>query len=260
MSLTIPPGPLSGQPPAEVNYRIEGPAHRLFAHDFGRRVRAELGGETVLDTERGRLVHETGLMPVLYAPAEDIRQDLLSPTGKHTHCPFKGVASYWSVTAGGKTAENAVWGYPEPKPESQWLRGWQAFYWDAMDAWYDEAEQVFGHLRDQYHRVDVRRTTRAVRVTAEGTVLAESTSALLLAETGFPNRFYLPLADVREDRLTGSDTHTICPYKGTASYRSLPGDPPRTDIAWEYPEPLPEASVLAGHLCFDPAKVTVDVG
>jgi uncharacterized protein (DUF427 family) len=260
MSLTIPPGPLSGSPPEEVNYRIDGPAHRLFAHPFPRRVRAEVDGVTVLDTERGRLLHETGLGPVLYAPVEDVRQDLLEPTDHHTHCPFKGDASYWSVRVGDRVAENAVWGYPEPKPEAPWLAGWQAFYFDRVDAWYDEDERVFGHLRDPYHRVDVRRTSRSVRVTSkDGQLLAETDRALLLSETGLPNRFYLPVDDVRTDLLTASDTHTHCPYKGDASYRSLGGAEPVADVVWEYPEPFAEAAQVRGHLSFYPEKVVIDV-
>ena len=257
MSLTIPPGPLSGSPGTEVNYTIDGPKHRLYAHPFPRRVRAEFNGVTVLDTERGHLLHETGLQPVLYAPVEDVRQDLLEPTGHHTHCPFKGDASYWSIRVDGKVAENAVWGYPEPKAEAPWLAGLQAFYWDRVDAWYDEEERVYGHLRDPYHRVDVRRTGRTVRVTSrDGQVLAESSRALLLSETGLPNRYYLPPEDVRTELLSGSDTHTHCPYKGDASYRSL-GE--LADVVWEYPEPFAEAARIKGYLSFYPEKVTIEV-
>lgn len=253
MSLTHPPGPLSGTP-GDTNYLIEGPKHRLFAHDFPRRVRAVFGGATVLDTEHGRLVHETGLLPVLYAPLDDFDRGLLTVTDHSTHCPFKGNATYWTVSAGGRSAENAIWAYEAPNPESAWLKGYAAAYFSAMDAWYDEEEQVAGHLRDPYHRVDVVRSARHVEVTAGGTVLAVSDRPLLLSETGLPNRFYLPLEDVRQDMLGGSETRTICPYKGTATYRSLDETP---DVAWLYEDPLPPSAVLAGHICFDPAKVTL---
>ena len=224
MSLTFSSGPLSGHSPETVNYRIDGPAHKLLMQEFPRRVRARLGGETVFDTVRASLLHETGLLPQVYVPQEDIRADLLRPTDHHTYCPFKGTASYWSVTAGGQVAENAIWAYPDPNSESRWLQGYAGFYWDAIDEWYDEDERVEGHIRDPYHRVDVRRSSRPVRVLLGGTVLAETHGPLLLSETGLPNRFYIPSADVRQDLLEESDTHTVCPYKGTASYWTVSAD------------------------------------
>ena len=225
MSLTFSDGPLSGHPPERVNYRIEGPAHKLLMHDFPRRVRAAFGGQTVLDTTRAVLLHETGLPPQLYAPIGDIRGDLIQPTDHHTFCPFKGTASYWTVTAGDQVAENAIWSYPEPNAEASWLQGYAGFYWAAMDEWYDEDERLEGQLRDPYHRVDVRRSSRHVRVLLGEEVLADTTRPLLLSETGLPNRFYLPAGDVRQDLLEPSDTHTVCAYKGTASYWSVPGRP-----------------------------------
>ena len=164
MSLTLPPGPLSGKAPETVNYRIDGPAHQLLMQEFPRRVRATFGGQAVFDTTRAVLLHETGYLPQVYVPQADIRAGLLSPTDHHTYCPFKGTASYWSVAAGDQVAENAVSAYPEPNPEAHWLQGYAGFYWGAMDEWYDEDERVEGHIRDPYHRVDVRRSSRPVRV------------------------------------------------------------------------------------------------
>jgi uncharacterized protein (DUF427 family) len=261
MSLTTPPGPLAGHLPETVNYRIDGPAHQLHCHDFPRRVRARFAGETVLDTLRGKLLHETGLLPVLYVPAGDVRTTLLEQTGRSTHCPFKGEASYWTVRVGDRVAENAVWGYQDPLPEAAWLRGYLAFYWEAMEAWYDEDEQVYGHLRDPFHRVDVRASSRRVRVLAGGEVVAESTQPRLLSETGLPNRWYLPAADVRRDLLQPSDTRTVCPYKGTASYWSLRiGGELLADAAWSYPDPLEDAAKVRGYLSFGHDAVTVEAG
>jgi uncharacterized protein (DUF427 family) len=255
MSLTLSHGPLGKQRPAEVNYRVDGPARLLFFGDFPRRVRARFGDHTVLDTCGGRLLHESGLLPVLYVPDSDISHELLHPTDHTSHCPFKGDASYWSVRADGRTAENAVWAYPEPIPTSGWLRGHKAVSWEAMDAWYDEEEEVFGHLRDPYHRVDVRVTNRSVRILAAGEVLAESTRARVLSETGLPNRLYLPRDDVCVT-LRPSDTSTVCPYKGTASYWSTQTS---TDVAWSYEDPLEDAAKVAGHLCFLHDDVTLEL-
>lgn len=252
MALTFGEAPLSSRPRATVNYRIDGPGHRLLFEPFPRRVRAVLGGETTLDTTSGMLLHESNLLPQLYLPRSDIRDDLLTSTDHHTHCPFKGTASYWSVTVHGQRAENAVWSYLDPLPEAGWLCDHVALYWDSMDAWFDEDEEVAGHLRDPYHRVDVRSTSRHVQVVAGDEVLAQSRHAVLLSETGLPNRFYLPADDVRTELLELSGTHTVCPYKGAASYRSL-----RTsseliaDVAWYYPEPLDGVRAIRGYLCFD---------
>ncbi|MBV9206247.1 MAG: DUF427 domain-containing protein [Actinobacteria bacterium] len=261
MSLTFSSGPLAGHPPQTVNYRIDGPAHKLLMQEFPRRVRAVFGGETVSDSVRAVLLHETGLLPQVYVPQEDIRAELLRPTDHHTYCPFKGTASYWTVTVGGQVAENAIWAYPEPNPESHWLRGYAAFYWDAMDEWYDEDERVEGHIRDPYHRVDVRRSSRPVRVLAGDTVLAGTRRPLLLSETGLPNRFYIPAEDVRQELLEPSDTHTICPYKGTASYWSAGvGDRKLTDAAWSYPQADGDAAAISGYLCFRHDELTTEVG
>jgi len=76
-----------------------------------RRVRAYFGGVAVADSKRAVLLYERGHLPTYYFPIEDVRQDLLTATDHHTHCPRKGDASYWSSTVGERTAENAVWGY-----------------------------------------------------------------------------------------------------------------------------------------------------
>jgi uncharacterized protein (DUF427 family) len=263
MSLTKSGGPLAADPPQTVNYEITGPVHRLFMQAFPRRVRAIFAGQTVLDSTRAVLLHETRLLPQIYVPNEDIRQDLLTPTEHHSVCGFKGTASYWSIEAGGRTAENAMWSYPDPNPESQWLRGYSAFYWSALDEWYDEDERVEGHLRDPYHRVDVRRSSRPVRVLLResGTVLAETSRPLLLSETGLPNRFYLPAEDVRQDLLEPSDTHTVCPYKGTASYWTVTADGRKlTDAVWSYPQAEGDSAAVSGYLSFLHDDVTVEVG
>lgn len=74
------------------------------------------------------------------------------------------------------------------------LKGYVSIYWDAVDQWLQEDEPLVGHLRDPYHRVDVRSSTRRVRVTAGGELLAETTQPKLLFETSLPTRYYIPRA------------------------------------------------------------------
>ncbi|MER5301907.1 DUF427 domain-containing protein [Streptomyces lasiicapitis] len=97
------------------------------------------------------------------------------------------------------------------------------------------------------HRITVEQGTQHVRVTQGGQVVAESRRPLVLRETGYPARYYLPPEDVRTDLLTPSETHTYCPFKGTASYWSLPD---AADTVWAYPEPKPEVALVKDHFCF----------
>ncbi|MEU0275224.1 DUF427 domain-containing protein [Streptomyces sp. NPDC006307] len=102
------------------------------------------------------------------------------------------------------------------------------------------------------HRITVEPGTDHVRVVHGGRVIAESRRPLVLRETGCPVRYYLPPADVRMDLLSPSDTHTYCPFKGTASYWSLDG---AKDAAWAYPEPKAEVAAIKDHLCFYETEV-----
>jgi len=151
-------------------------------------VRAVFSGATVLDTTSGMLLHESNLGPQLYLPRDDVRGDLLTRTEHRTHCPFKGDASYWSVTVNGQTAGNAMWSYLDPLPEASWLRDHVALYWGSMDAWFDEDEEVAGHLSNPYQRVDVSSTSRQVRWLAGDEGIDESRRGVGLSVTGLPNR------------------------------------------------------------------------
>ncbi|MEU3295647.1 DUF427 domain-containing protein [Streptomyces longwoodensis] len=112
------------------------------------------------------------------------------------------------------------------------------------------------------HRITIEQGDVRVRVVRDGQVLAESDRPLVLRETGCPVRYYLPAEDVRTELLTPSDTHTHCPFKGTASYWSLPGSAEGTDgtdRVWAYPDPKPEVAAIKGHLCFYDTEVVEDV-
>lgn len=255
MSISKRRAPLSTAPLGETNYRIDGPKHRLLFEAHARRIRAELDGRTVLDTVRGHLLHESEILPRFYAPLEDFDEALLEPTDHSTYCPFKGYASYFSLRVGDHLAENAVWTYEDPNPEAAWLKGFGCLYWEKADAWYEEDQQVFGHLRDPYARVDVLRSSRRAVIRADGEVVAESDSPTLLYETALPVRVYLRRDEVSAE-LRASDTATICPYKGTASYWSLNG---LQDAAWSYEDPLPEAASIAGLVSFIGEGIEVEL-
>jgi uncharacterized protein (DUF427 family) len=121
-----------------------------------------------------------------------------------------------------------------------------------MDAWFDEDEQVH-RLRDPYHRVDARQSSRRVEVRLDGEVVARTERPVVVHETGVPLRFYIPREDVGT-ALVASDTTSVCPYKGTASYWSLNGI---EDAAWSYEAPLESMLKARGNVCFDATKVEV---
>lgn len=257
MTLTIGTGPFGRETAGRFNFTRSGPAHVLYWEDQPKRVRLEVAGETIADTRRAKLLHETGLLPVTYLPLEDVRSDLLEDSDRSSHCPFKGDARYWSVRVGDRLVEDLLWGYPEPLEGAPPLAGYVAPYVDRVDAWYEEDERLLGHPHDPYHRVDALRSSRHVRVLLDGETVADTTRPVLVFETGLPPRPYLPREDVRMTALQPSDTTSVCPYKGVASYWAVEGE----DVAWSYEDPLPEATAAGGHLAFltgDHVVVEVD--
>jgi uncharacterized protein (DUF427 family) len=102
-----------------------------------RRVRIEVGGVTVAESGQPRILFETGLPPRYYLPLTDLRMDLLLPSTKQTHCPYKGMAEYWSVDTGQAVHEDIVWIYRTPLPESQKIAGLACFYNEKVDLYLD---------------------------------------------------------------------------------------------------------------------------
>jgi uncharacterized protein (DUF427 family) len=249
MSLTLGSGPLTANRAGVFNFDIDAasPKHTIYIEAVPQRIRAVLNGETVIDTRRAKVLYESNIMGQWYVPAEDVRADLLTPTGTSTHCPFKGDASYWTLTVGDRSLPDVMWGYEDPLPGSAAVKGMRAVYFDRMDAWYEEEERVFAHPRDPYHRVDARRSTDHVTVRIGGEVVAETTRPLKVFETSLPARWYVPAADVTAE-ITGSETTSQCPYKGQAIYHTVAG---AADAAWSYPKPLPGVEAIAGLLSFD---------
>lgn len=96
-------------------------------------VRVVFAGEVVLETRNALRLKEAGMQPVLYLPREDARMERFRRTTQKTHCPRKGDAAYYSIEAGGRTAENAVWTYETPFPASEPIKGYFAFYPNRVD-------------------------------------------------------------------------------------------------------------------------------
>lgn len=220
MSLTMGRGPFSTNPAGYFQPAL--PSDIVYVEPFLRRVRAHIGERTVIDSERVLLVHRVGQSPRYAFPERDV------PAG---------------VTS---TPEPAAAGHVSVK-------------WDAVTSWYEEDEQVFGHARNPYHRIDCVRSRRQLRVQVRGVVLVDTREVMSLFETASAPRLYVDRAHVRMDHLVASPTVSYCPYKGQASYWSarLDGELVQ-DIAWSYEDPTPESRRIAGLLSFYPERAKVE--
>ncbi|UCE87105.1 MAG: DUF427 domain-containing protein, partial [Deltaproteobacteria bacterium] len=121
--------------PAEAEASAEPPVPRVEIEAYPKRIRVSWNGETIADSKRAIRVLEANCDPVIYLPRDDVRMDLLVRTDHETFCPLKGEASYFSIAIGGRTSENAVWGYENPLDAVAGLEDYVAFYRDRVDAW-----------------------------------------------------------------------------------------------------------------------------
>lgn len=243
---------MSNQIEEQVGFSAgKAPKKNIKVEPSPRWIRVKFGGETIADSKRVLLLHERGHLPVYYFPESDVRKDLLVRTEHSSYCPRKGDASYWSIQVGDRLAENAVWSYQSPIPECQEIQGCFAFYWNQVDAWFEEEEEIFVHPRDPYKRVDAIASSRHVQIILNGVMVADSRRPVIVFETGVPVRYYLPKEDIRQELFEESPLHTSCPYKGTASYLSanIVGQS-YENIVWSYPNPIPEIPKIAGLYSF----------
>lgn len=224
-----------------------------------KRVRALLDGQTVLDTRDALLVYEPRRIVPWYAvPPADLHVELV----EHDPVPLPELRTpvlppfhdEWHTTPG-RALHLAGHGEVAFRPDDPALGGRVVVCWQPF-TWLEEDEPVMGHPHDPFKRIDVLRSHRHVRVEIDGVTLAESSRPLMLIETALPVRWYLPRQDVRMDVLTPSEKHTVCAYKGVASYFGVDGAP---NVAWSYRDPLHDALPVQDHLCFwRPAAVYVD--
>jgi uncharacterized protein (DUF427 family) len=193
-------------------------------------------------------------LPTYYLPFDDVVPGaLVDPVQDGTGL------TVWTVQAGGMRAGDAAWMHHGPPEPLEALAGLVTFSWSEPLRWFEEEERLVAHARDPHKRVDVVPSSRAVRVELGDVLLAESRRPLLLFETTLPVRYYVPLEDVHAE-LVPSQTRTVCPYKGVASWWSARvGDQLVDDIAWSYPSPVPENPRIAGLICFRNERVDLTV-
>jgi uncharacterized protein (DUF427 family) len=223
-----------------------------------RRVRAMLGGETVLDTTSALYVWEWPPYPQYYIPAADVRPGVLVDED-HPQKLHRGTARRHGLVAGGVSRPGAARVFGDDALAG--LAGTVRFDWAALDAWFEEDEEVFVHPRNPYSRVDAVRSTRTVRVELGGLVLAESASPVMVFETGLPTRYYLNRTEVNFEHLVPSATVTACPYKGkTTGYWSVrTGETVHPDLAWAYDFPTRQLLPITGMIAFYNEKVDVSI-
>jgi uncharacterized protein (DUF427 family) len=244
-----------------------------------RRIRAELAGKTALDSTAATLVWEPGRVVPQYAvPIEDIIAEVAEagpeagdrrgpgpvPYGPGGHQVLTPGTGFGVHTTEGTPLTLRIGDVERPgsafRPADPALAHLAVLDFAAFDTWREEEEQVVSHPRDPFHRVDVRRSSRRVRVELDGRVLAESHRPSMVFETGLPVRHYLPPEDVDTSLLEPSATVTACAYKGVAAYRSLVlPDHTVPDLAWTYADPLPDAVAITGLLCFFEERIDMTV-
>ncbi|MGA8115080.1 MAG: DUF427 domain-containing protein [Actinocatenispora sp.] len=237
----------------EATPRLSGRDEGINYEPSERWVRGMVADTVVVDSRHPVLVWEPGSpVPQYVFPRGEVRADLLSPASEPPPAGSRaGAVAFYDLTVNGDTVTNAAWTYPgEPLADTVGF-AWSERSGRGIEHWYEEDEEIFVHPRDPHHRVDTIPSSRHVLVEIDGQVVADSRRPVLLFETSLPIRYYLPLDDVRTDLLEPSEAHTACPYKGTASYRSVRlADRVVHNIAWTYPYPTPATYLIKDTVCF----------
>jgi len=254
MGLSWQQGPLA--PGAVGRFLVPDPLpeRMLFAEPLRRRMRVRLADTWIADSEDVVLLHEPGRYPVAYFPLRDIAADVLEQSDHTTRHRDLGPTAWFSVRAGEQSKPRAAWQHTSLPDHASELKGRVAFAWRAMDAFYEEDERIVGHAADSYHRIDIRQTSRHLVVRSGERVIADTTRPLVLFESGFAPRWYVPRSDVDESALTPSEGQTFCPYKGLASYYDVAG---AQRAVWSYEDAWTEVRRISGLLSFEPGLVEV---
>ncbi|MFD7409239.1 DUF427 domain-containing protein [Streptomyces sp. NPDC059866] len=254
MGLSWQQGPLSAGAIGHFLTAAPLPERLLFAERLRRRMRVKFNDTWIADSENVVLLHEPGRYPVAYFPREDVDDEVMVAGGKVTHHKDLGDTAWYAVHAGDRTTERAAWEFTALPQHAAELQGRIAFAWRAMDAFYEEDERILGHAADPYHRIDIRNTSRTLEVRLGDTVIARSEHPIVLYESGFAPRWYVPRADIDETQLRPVEGQTFCPYKGLCDYYDI-GDIHRA--AWSYRNAYREVDRITDLVSFEADKVEV---
>jgi uncharacterized protein (DUF427 family) len=255
MGLSWQQGPLGRNPNGQFLVPAM-PERVLYAEPLRRRMRAELGGRTVVQSDDAVLLFEPRRYPVAYFPFADFAAGALRPSGHRSEHRDLGQTAWFEVVGDTRQAARGAWQHVALPEHAAILEGKVALAWRAMDGFYEEDDRILGHAADPYHRIDIRRTSRRLVVRARDRVVADSNNPLVLYESGFAPRWYVPRADVVAEALTPDELETFCPYKGIASYYDVDGI---RQAAWSYRAPFDDIAAIGDLVSFEPDKVEVSL-
>jgi len=255
MGLSWQQGPLSIGPLGKFIVPGSLPTRLLYVERLRRRMRVRLGGRWIAESENVLLLFEPGRYPVAYFPEADVSPHVLESTEHTTQHPDLGSTSWYSVRADEQhIAARGAWQHTHLPAYASELQARVAFAWRAMDAFYEEDERILGHAADPYHRIDIRQTSRSLVVRHGDRIVADTKRPLVLYESGFAPRWYVPRDDIDESALTAAKLQTFCPYKGLCNYYSI-GD--ARQAAWSYPDAYSEVRRISNLVSFEPDIVAV---
>jgi uncharacterized protein (DUF427 family) len=230
------------------------PERLLFAEPLRRRMRVRLAGQWIADSENVVLLHEPGRYPVAYFPTDSVRETVLALEASGTKHRELGDTVWFSVCVQDQTIPRAAWQHVNLPGHADMLQNHVAFDWQAMDSFYEEDERIVGHAADPYHRIDIRQSSRHLVVRSKGHIVANCHRPLVLFESGYAPRWFVPRDDIDEPALSLVDKRTLCPYKGIASYYDIGG---AKQAAWSYREAWQEVARISDFVSFEPEKVDV---
>jgi uncharacterized protein (DUF427 family) len=226
----------------------------VFAEPLRRRLRVKFAYAWIADSEDVLSLYEPGHYPIAFFPLADVRPGVLISQKPNTRARDYGDTEWFTVTVGERRASQGAWQYIALPDHFSELRDRVAFVWRAMDGFYEEDERIVGHAADPYHRIDIRQSSRHLVVKDGGKLVADTTRPLVLFESGFAPRWYVPREDIIENALVPVEGQTFCPYKGLASYYDI-GD--RKRAAWSYVRAWPEVARVSNFVSFEPDEIEV---
>ena len=256
MGLAWQQGPLAPGAPGTFLVQQPLPERLLYAEPLRRRMRVAFGGAQIAQSDDVVILHEPGRYPVAYFPKADVADTVLAATERVTEHPELGATAWYAVRHGDHEAARGAWEHTDLPAFASILADRVAFAWHAMDGFYEEDERILGHAADPYHRIDIRQTSRHLVVRDGDEVVAETHRPLVLFESGFAPRWYVPRDDVVDSVLTPVSRQTFCPYKGLCDYYDV-GDAGRA--AWSYRDAYREVDRIEGLISFEPDKVAVTI-
>lgn len=257
MGLSWQQGPLSPNAIGRFLVPEPIPEQLLYAEPLRRRMRVRFGETWIAQSDRVALLFEPGHYPIAYFPLADISAGVLERLEYTSTHPVLGLTIWYTVKSAAKSVTRAAWQHTKLPTFANVLEQRVAFAWPRMDAFYEEDERILGHAADSYHRIDIRQSSRTLVVRQGDRMVADTKRAMVLFESGFAPRWYVPREDIEQSALVPQEQpKTFCPYKGICSYYDI-GDAHLA--AWSYPQAYAEVARISNFVSFEPESVWVEL-